>query len=304
MIKNNKLIQVMAYGVIKARNSLNKPSPIKYVSQEAIGASIPKIVHQTYFTKDLPAEINNIISKMKIDNPDWEFRLYDDLDIEIYINQHFANLVKFYKKINPKYGAARADFFRYLIMYNEGGVYLDIKSGLSKSLNQILNGQQKFILSHWPRHYPKTMLGQHNGISNLLGEYQQWHIISVKGHPFLEQVINNVCNNITNYNPLLHDFGSWGVFNLTGPIAYSEAIYPITSLHEHTIFEDHLAIGLEYVAISSTNKLAGHHTIFEKTHYSKLEESVVIQKPIFNALFKLLRPCIIYLKKMLKNSIQ
>jgi mannosyltransferase OCH1-like enzyme len=290
--------------ILKIRSSLNKPSSVEYVETETIGNTIPKVVHQTYYTKQLPSEIQENIIRMQSENPDWIFKLYDDHDIDVFITTHYPNLKKFYDKINPSYGAAKADFFRYLVMYKEGGVYLDIKSGLQKTLDEITDSANHYILSNWPRSYPKIMQGMHKGISNPMGEYQQWHIISVKGHPYLQQVINNVCNNIVNYNPFIHDFGSWGVFNLTGPIAYSEAIYPILNQHPHSYYPDHIAIGLEYCAISSTNKLAGHHAIFKKKHYSKLKESVVLTNLPVNILFNLTRPSISLLKKLLKSTIQ
>lgn len=271
---------------------------------ESMGNSIPKIVHQTYYTKELPPEIQNNINKMQSENPDWVFKLYDDNDIDSFILKYYPDLKKFYDRINPRYGAAKADFFRYLIVYKEGGVYLDIKSGLQKTLDEIVIKANHFILSNWPRSYPKIMQGLHKGITNPMGEYQQWYIISVKGHPYIEQVINNVCNNIQNYNPFIHDFGSWGVFNLTGPIAYSEAIYPILSQHPYSYYHDHIEIGLEYCAISTTNKLAGHQAIFKKKHYSKLKESVVIKSFPINILFSIFRPSISLLKHLIKKSTQ
>ena len=109
---------------------------------------IPKIIHQIWCTtKDIPNEYIKNIEKIKAENPDWEYRFYYDNDIENYLSK-FPKLHEAYKKINPKYGAARADFFRYVIVYNEGGVYLDLKSGFRKPLNQII-GNYEYILSHW-----------------------------------------------------------------------------------------------------------------------------------------------------------
>ena len=44
---------------------------------------------------------------------------------------------------------ARADFFRYLLVYQLGGVYLDIKSSLDKPLKDVLRAEDQFILTHW-----------------------------------------------------------------------------------------------------------------------------------------------------------
>lgn len=292
--------------VYNLRNSLNKPSNTRnnnsYVPEQLLGKTIPKIIHQTYSSKSLPIPIQENVDRIRSQNPNWEYRLYDDDDIEQYIAINYPKLLAIYKKINPKYGAAKADFFRYLVMYREGGVYLDIKSGLDYPLDEIVSASDSYVLSHWPRSYPKNMLGQHPGITNPTGELQQWHIISVAGHPFLKAVIDNVCSNILHYNPLFHDFGSWGVFNLTGPIAYTEAIYPLLPIYSHRLACDHLALGLVYYAIGPRDMTSGHHKIFQNKHYSTLEESIVKQPFHINLLFSLTKPLIKRLKIKLKSA--
>ena len=293
-------MRVLVNFALKIRGSLNKLGDYDYVTPMAMGERIPKIVHQTYFTKNLPEKLQNNLDKMKAENPDWEFRLYDDEDIAQFISAHFASLLPVYQRINTKYGAAKADFFRYLVMYKEGGVYLDIKSGLNKPLNSIIHTSDKYVLSHWPRFYPKIMLGQHPGITNPLGELQQWYIIAIPGHPFLKSVIENVCNNIKHYNPLVHDFGSWGVFNLTGPIAYTEAIYPLLSQYPHRLQNNHIDVGLIYVALDSNDSFGGHHQVFQKKHYSKLDEPITTQPFYILWLFNLIKPIIKLLKSLKK----
>jgi len=41
------------------------------------------------------------------------------------------NIAEAFKYINPAYGAAKADFLRYAIMYVHGGIYIDMKSCIS-----------------------------------------------------------------------------------------------------------------------------------------------------------------------------
>lgn len=296
-------MRYLAKLAIKIRGGLNKPGTYNFIEDVTTSKTIPKIIHFTYFSKNLPIELADNLLKIKQDNPDWELRLYDDNDIESYIKIHYPQILSIYKKINPEYGAAKADFFRYLVVYNDGGVYLDIKSGAEKPLNSIINADDKYILSHWPRSYPKIMLGQHIDISNPIGEFQQWHIISVAGHPFLKAVINNVCNNILHYNPILHEFGAFGVFNLTGPIAYTETIYPLLSKYPHRLEKDHLDVGLIYCAIDQKNLLSGHHKVFSKKHYSKREDPVVTQSILMNTLFYIVKPGIKYLKSKLKATL-
>ena len=51
--------------------------------------AIPKIIHQTYRSKELPPEIFEIVEGFKSLNPDWEYRFYTDEDILDYIQKNF-----------------------------------------------------------------------------------------------------------------------------------------------------------------------------------------------------------------------
>jgi hypothetical protein len=169
------------------------------------------------------------VAKIKELNPGWEYRFYEDADIEAYISMHFPWALAYLKRIKPHYGAAKADLFRYLLMYEEGGVYLDIKSSVSRPLDEVLHPNDSYLLSHW-----------HNGPGEAFegwglwpeidlpgGEFQQWHIVAMPGHPFLQRTIQRVCKNIENYDPRRDGVGLRGVLRLTGPIAYTLSIQPL-----------------------------------------------------------------------------
>jgi mannosyltransferase OCH1-like enzyme len=168
--------------------------------------------------------------------------------------------------INPKYGAARADFFRYLLMYREGGVYLDIKSGAKFPFNNIIFPDDEYILCHW------ELPAQTEILLNQYGEYQQWHIICKPSHPFLGAVIKSVMENIKTYR-ISDGIGKPGVLKVTGPIVYTEAIMPIVDNYKHRLITNNNIIGLIY------NNLSGnlnHENRFAKPHYSKIKEPIIV----------------------------
>lgn len=243
-----------------------------------IGERIPKIVHHTFSSRDLLPELTENIAKLKLENPDWAFKFYDDHDQISFINQHFPNLLSYYNAIDASYGAAKADFFRYLLIYKFGGVYLDIKSSLSKPLNEIINDDTKFILAYWEL----ASDSNHPEIPDKNGEFQQWHVISVAGHPYLKQVIDNICRNIEVYNPYLHGRGAITTLRVTGPIAYSLAILPIRDNYPHTCGLDN-EIGLVYSIYNANMKTKLSHRKIYKSHYSKSIRPM-IKQPIYTEL--------------------
>ncbi len=73
--------------------------------------------------------LRKIIKSNLKGNPYLKHACYENKDIETFLRTHATeDQIKAYLSINPNYGAARADFFRYAVMFYKGGVYLDIKS--------------------------------------------------------------------------------------------------------------------------------------------------------------------------------
>ena len=244
--------------------------------------AIPKIIHQTYPSREqMPGFLAEHIRALKALNVDWKHTLYDDADCLRFIRENYdAKILQAFQSIHPAYGAARADFFRYLLLYRVGGVYLDIKSGCRKPFDQLLRDDDEFLLSHWRD--PKDGFHPKFGISS---EFQQWHIMARAGHPFLSAVISHVRDNLRNYDPLNDGVGKEAVLKTTGPIAYTRAIEPLLQHHPWRLFNAE-AEGVVYSVAPNE-----HTRIFRK-HYSKVKRPLVrfahIRKDYFSPRFFLM----------------
>lgn len=237
-------------------------------------ATIPKIIHQTFKSKQLPPALLENVDYIRSSNPDWEHNLYDDEDVTRLIERCYGEKVlSIFESLSTNYGAARADLFRYLAVYALGGVYLDIKSRFTKPISDVLSGDESYVLSYWDDEYRNTGtdFGVHPDLAHLpCGEFQQWHVISIAGHPFLRHVIATVLSNIEHYRPWLAGVGRNGVLRTTGPIAYTVAIQPIMNEHEHRLYQSSRLLSLEYSMGSDYD----HLSVF-KSHYSKQTNSIV-----------------------------
>lgn len=263
------------------------------VPEFALGNTIPHVLHQTYPTRQLPDPLRDNVDRLVSMNPGWEHRLYDDAAIEAFIRTEYGDAVlSAYRRINPDYGAARADFFRYLVIYREGGVYLDIKSRFVRPIDEVLSGNEAFVLAQWQNAdgAAHSRFGVHRDVEHVPGgEFQQWHVIAVPGHPFLRAVIERVMENIRIYRPWRHGVGRIGTLRVTGPIAYTLAIEPIRDAYPHRFITSQGEIGLEY----SLGSEYRHGEIF-KRHYSTLDAPVVrmtgplrLLLPLFRAAYRL-----------------
>ena len=82
------------------------------------------------YSKDLSLlspETRSVLANNQRLNPDIHFELWDDNDIDIFIQKEFnSNIYKAYKNIHPAIGAAKADFFRYCVIYRYGGMRVNV----------------------------------------------------------------------------------------------------------------------------------------------------------------------------------
>lgn len=266
--------------------------------------AIPKIIHQTYKSHELPPQICVIVDELKAKNLTWEYRFYTDDDIIHYIKTYFdERTLMAYQKINPVYGAGRADLFRYLVLYREGGVYLDIKSTCIYPLDDVIKDDDVFVTAHWQN--DKGQIWENAGIYQCLtelglqyGEYQQWFIICEKNSPIMKHIIDYIINNILNYRAWhygLKSYGKRGVLFVTGPVAYSKAIWQVKDKYPLRVARYDKDLGFIYNALEQS-----HEKVLP--HYSKFKQPIVNQGKFLNFLFSIHIFFARILKEILKVS--
>jgi len=256
---------------------LNQPTERAYIPRQPEGTTIPRIIHQTHRAQDaLPAAIHDSIAALRARNPGWEYRFYDDEAVTRFICDSYGpDVLTYFERIDPRYSAARADLFRYLLIYRVGGVYLDIKSTIRPPIDEIIRPDDRLILAQWSQTERFVDSGRHDwdlGGRIEGGELQQWHVICAPGHSYLYAVIQAVMRNIDCYIPGMHGSGHRAVWRVTGPIAYTLAIVPLLASKQHRLIAGHEEIGLEYSVFPDN---ADHKRLFGRVHYTEMTVPVV-----------------------------
>ena len=252
-----------------------------------MGDRIPRILHHTHSRRDLPGPIIRNMTRIKDRNPGWDHRFYNEGQRAAYIYENYGeDVLNHYLRIGKDYDAARADLFRYLVLYKEGGIYLDVKSGASLPFDEVIRPHDSYLLSHW-KNDPDSIFhdwGVHPDLKGMKrGEFQQWFIVTVPGHPFLKSVIEHVLSNIDRYVPGIHRTGAHAISRVTGPVAYSLAILPLLDLHPHRMVDSEDDLGLSYSIFSAAS--AQEHINVLRNHYADLETSMIEVGPSKQAVF-------------------
>lgn len=238
---------------------------------------IPRTIYRTWKDNNLPLKFQKAWDFTEKHNPEYDQLLFTDNDVEHFMRSYTSKrLQDAYFSINPKFGAARADIFRYAVLYEFGGVYIDIKSS-AKSLDEIIRQDDVYILSKWP-----VPLGQMDDFcsANLSyackhGEYEQWWLISAPKHPFLKAVLENVMDTIENYTLGKFPPSKASVLRLTGPTIYTisidNAIASGCTDFRYTCSDCNSTFNY-----SPFGKHVNEYKKANTVHYSQVQESIVI----------------------------
>ena len=235
----------------------------------AAAGRIPTVLHQTYPTVQLPQELGALVEGNLAQLPGWEHRLYDDDDIVELIRLHYGGeLLLAYQRLSPEYGAARADFFRYLLIHAVGGVYLDIKAAVTRPLDAVIRSDDECLIGQWrdcgePKY---EAWGQHPEMAAVGGELQQWFLIARPGHPYFKRVIDRMLQRMRWYLPSLHGVGKYGVVRTTGPVMFTQAILPVLDQWPHRRIRSFTDLGLRYSGFPERDS---HFAAFDKGHYTR-----------------------------------
>lgn len=155
----------------------------KYNSKESV---IPLKIFQHWHTKELPPKMNETIIRLKNQNPEFEYNLYDDNDCRLFIQANFSKeILLAYDRLVPY--AYKADLWRYCVLHIHGGIYLDIKYQCMNDFKLInLTYKEHFVLER-----PHDWDDDSHGIYNAL-------ICSKPSNSILMNAINAIVDNVNN----------------------------------------------------------------------------------------------------------
>jgi inositol phosphorylceramide mannosyltransferase catalytic subunit len=167
---------------------------------------IPKLIHQTARTPDLPEKLRVYQRKVQELHPDWAYKLWTDEDNLALMRDELPEYLDTYTRL-PK-NIMRADMIRYAILYRRGGLYLDTDYEVLKP----------FDLAQYDCVLPVETEGEFGEGSRICNAF----LASAPGHPFFKMVLDEL-----RANPPLNipqGDGGTSVLTTTGPHFISDVL--------------------------------------------------------------------------------
>ena len=196
------------------------------------GGRIPKLIHQTWKSADLPADASDTWRRL---GAGWEWRLWTDADLLTLVRDHYPHLEPLY--LSYPNNVQRADLGRYMVLDRYGGIYADLDTECLTSPDA-LTQEQRVVLSEEPLEHVHHVLAY--GLDRL---YFNGVMAGPARHPFWAHLIGLVQRCAHS----LHD-----VLESTGPAVLTGAVrsYPdpqALALHSCHLFTPLTSKGIETV---------------------------------------------------------
>lgn len=105
---------------------------------------IPKIIMQTYINNNLPNDWKESQNSIKIYMKNWKYVFLTDADNLKFVEKHFPDYVLWFKSL--KFPIQRADVIRYMWLYINGGLYIDMDIELKIPIDILFQNGETFLV--------------------------------------------------------------------------------------------------------------------------------------------------------------
>lgn len=163
-------------------------------------SKVPRVIWQTNYSNKcaLPVYLNYLFNRLC--SLSYDYRYVSTEARKEYLKENAPEeWYKTYCRLTD--GAAQADLWRLFVLYQEGGIYMDIDATLVWSLDTLINNEESLYIR----------------VSNNT-EITNYFIASNPGNHYLKECLDLIVHNVENYDPEM------GVYHSTGPTVLNKVL--------------------------------------------------------------------------------
>jgi mannosyltransferase OCH1-like enzyme len=183
------------------------PPPSSALGKGTTDKLIPR--HLWIAVRNASDELNYQMPGLFERNPNWEVHICSNEMKDEFMNTVFQNtsLLWAYNMISPAAGAAKADLWRYAVLWTYGGAYIDDDSDMRSPLDKVVEPTDTLIVSYErngfngnrcyiPRYHLSDFSTYRNASLRSLNVFHNrillnWAMFAAPGHPILQATMAN-----------------------------------------------------------------------------------------------------------------
>ena len=215
--------------ITKGSRQLDARSITRSSQRRKPRSRIPHVVHQTWpIVPSVASPLGRALQINAANSPSFVFRVHDDAAVsDFFLSTPLPhNVSAAFHALNPDFGAARSDLWRYSVLWKFGGVYLDLDVKVRSHIDRLIHPSDPAVLVH---EYPLTEPYRNPKEPH----YDQWFLAFEPHHPYLEHALRKISDSILRHagecTPKCSKLSAAScskqrVMWLTGPDAFSAAV--------------------------------------------------------------------------------
>ena len=188
---------------------------------------IPRIIHQTYKTSDVPDRVKGLMRTWADKNPGWKTRFYNDQECYKFVEREFPEYYDAYVSL-PK-DVERSDFFRYLIVLHSGGLYADIDTECRQPMDSYLRSTDTLVVG-WENEFRTDEMAYSRHFVRRR-QVLNWVFAGAPGHPALREICDHIARSA---HRVFTNNTNRDTLERTGPGAFTDVIVRQFWLHSKT----------------------------------------------------------------------
>lgn len=213
---------------------------------------IPKIIHQTWKSTDVPEHFAMLVDTWKEHHPEWKYNLWTDKTNRDFIGDYWPHFISQYD--NYSNNIQRVDAVRYLTLLKFGGLYVDIDFECLQNIEPLLQGK-KCVFGIEPIEHARRF-SKDKIICNAF-------MASIPGHDFFTRIYENLNSvKLKDQNTVMDILESTGPFLLSKTyeeyqqkqlitLLPPELIYPLTIEDSRMVMAGDISASIEEKIMNS-----------------------------------------------------
>lgn len=188
-------------------------------------SAIPAQCFQTTEVNQFGRRHHAALEQLRALNPEIHFLLFDANRRDRYMAERWGThpIGTLYQR--ARFGAMRADIFRYCVVFDRGGFYVDINKVVGAPLHTGLRREHEGLISfekNWCQLPAPPQAAQR--LQHPSRYILQWCFGFAPQHPILGAMIHNICHYAVAYEDRCFDNPSEAVRSLTGPGLFTHSV--------------------------------------------------------------------------------
>lgn len=189
----------LSVSIRKLVRQIRPPKPLQLAKVPDVKGSkgrsqtIPRAVYQTAESREVHPTHYSSIEHFRRLNDDLDFVLFDKNARETYMAENWAKHPIFGVYQRARFGQMKADIFRYCIIFDRGGYYIDFNKGIEGRITDLHPPEATGLVSYETN--PELIFPDFETARQLQNPFNlvmQWAFGFTAGHRFLDFLIQNI----------------------------------------------------------------------------------------------------------------